>query len=348
VLENGDNAARFLGSPGWPDHYDAQWNDDAHRSLHVLLTGESCGYFGDYADAPRERLRRALTEGFSYQGEVSPYYGRTRGEPSAQLPPTAFVNFLQNHDQTGNRARGERIAQLAHARHGRRAAVALRAAYALVLLAPQPPMLFMGEEWAASAPFLFFCDLEPGLATRVRAGRVRELAHFTGQSRAELARAGMPDPAAESTFLASQLLWSELDAPQHREVFDQHRQLLAIRRREIIPRIPRIRSAVSSSAPGGAFSVRWPLAADPGPAIGASGASGAGVLTPESKLCVIANLGDAPVPWAGQAGGRVIFSTHYGGVGVAGVAGANDASSGDAVLPPWSVLWLLEDAAQGT
>ncbi|HEY6863977.1 MAG TPA: malto-oligosyltrehalose trehalohydrolase, partial [Burkholderiales bacterium] len=157
VLENDANRARYLerGPDGRPRRYTAQWNDDVHHAFHVLLTGESDGYYSDYADRPAARLGRCLTEGFAYQGEPSPFRdGEIRGEPSAHLPPTAFVSFIQNHDQVGNRALGERISRLAPE-------AALEAAMAVLLLAPSPPMLFMGDEFAAATPFLFFCDF-PG------------------------------------------------------------------------------------------------------------------------------------------------------------------------------------------
>ncbi|MGH7717073.1 MAG: malto-oligosyltrehalose trehalohydrolase, partial [Vulcanimicrobiaceae bacterium] len=156
VLENDDNDVHLLTSG-----YDAQWNDDVHHCLHVALSGESDGYYHDYVADPIGLLGRALTHGFAYQGEPSAFRdGRVRGTPSGGLPLSSFVNCLQNHDQIGNRAFGERITALAKPE-------AVRAATAVVLLAPSPPMLFMGEEWGSSSPFLFFCDFDPELATLV-------------------------------------------------------------------------------------------------------------------------------------------------------------------------------------
>src|SRR5690606_33956629 len=144
---------------------DAQWNDDEHHCLHVILTGETDGYYADYAGRPQALLARCLAEGYAYQGEVSHHEGEVpRGEPSAHLPPTAFVPFLQNHDQIGNRARGERLAHLVDNDD------ALYAVIAVLLLAPSPPLLFMGEEWAAPEPFPYFCDFGPELAQKVREG----------------------------------------------------------------------------------------------------------------------------------------------------------------------------------
>src|SRR4030095_10642143 len=176
--------------------YTAQWNDDIHHAFHVLLTGERTGYYADYADAPAAHLGRALAEGFVYQGEPSPFRGgAARGEPSGHLPPTAFVGFLQNHDQVGNRALGDRLAALVPPR-------ALRAAMAVLLLAPSPPLLFMGEEWGATTPFPFFCDLGPALVPLVREGRRREFAHDPAL-RDALDR--LPDPTAEATFATAVL-----------------------------------------------------------------------------------------------------------------------------------------------
>ncbi|KGM30195.1 malto-oligosyltrehalose trehalohydrolase, partial [Inquilinus limosus] len=172
VLENDLNEARRLaGTPGPQGRYDAQWNDDLHHAAHVVLTGEADGYYADYADIPVPRLGRALAEGFIYQGDWSEHRGAARGEPSAHLPPTAFVGFLQNHDQIGNRALGDRLAALAEP-------AALEAMTAVLLLAPQIPLLFMGEEWGSRQPFPFFCDFEGELADTVRRGRREEFAAF--------------------------------------------------------------------------------------------------------------------------------------------------------------------------
>jgi malto-oligosyltrehalose trehalohydrolase len=308
VLENGHNEARWLGAPGAPSKHDAQWNDDVHHSLHVLLTGEGGGYYEDYPQGSPAMLCRALAEGFSYQGEASRYFASSRGETSRHLPPTAFVNFLQNHDQVGNRARGERLAHLV------RSADALRAAAAIVLLAPSPPLLFMGEEWQAGSPFLYFCDLEPWLAAGVRAGRRREVARFA-RTGAEVA--AMPDPCTPAAFTTSKLDWNELTEPEHARVLDHHRRLLAIRARDIMPLIPQIESArCTGLEDGAAFAVDWTLK------------GGAGVLH------LLANLADHPAPIVGRPAGRLIFATHPN----------IRLSLGRSELSAWSVLWLLERA----
>ena len=176
--------------------YSAQWNDDGHNVLHRLLTGETEGYYEDYREQPARLLATCLGEGFVYQGQPSLHKkGKSRGEPSAHLPPTAFVLFLQNHDQVGNRALGERLVRLADAR-------ALRVAVGLQLLCPQIPLLFMGEEVGARTPFLFFTDHRDELADAVREGRRGEFAHFAAFSD-PAQRARIPDPNAASTFESS-------------------------------------------------------------------------------------------------------------------------------------------------
>jgi maltooligosyltrehalose trehalohydrolase len=169
-----------------------------------------------------------LAEGFVYQGEPSPTHaGAPRGTPSAQLPPHAFVLFLQNHDQVGNRAFGERLVALADAD-------ALRAAVVLQLLAPQIPLLFMGEEWGASSPFLYFTDFHAELAAAVREGRRNEFADsaaFSDPARREL----IPDPNAERTFLSSTPDFSEAGRGEHAEWLDFYRALLRLRREFVVP-----------------------------------------------------------------------------------------------------------------
>lgn len=199
VLENEDNRASLLSCErGHVCHFDAQWNDDVHNTLHVMLTGETDSYYSAYADAPARKLARALAEGFVYQGEASPIHdGQPRGETSGTLPPSAFVFFLQNHDQIGNRAMGERLTRIAD--HD-----ALRAAIALMLLSPQIPMLFMEEEIGSTRPFLFFTDYTGELADTVREGRRREFAKFPAFSD-PARREQIPDPNHVGTFEASSL-----------------------------------------------------------------------------------------------------------------------------------------------
>jgi maltooligosyltrehalose trehalohydrolase len=231
VLENDDNNAGLL-APGAV--YDAQWADDTHHCLHVLLTGEQGGYYEDYQDAAAQ-LARCLQSGFAYQGEPSPHRDNApRGTPSAHLPPTAFVAFLQNHDQIGNRAFGERLTTLANP-------AALRAAVLLLLLSPQIPLIFMGEEYGDTTPFLYFTDHHaPDLAEAVRKGRRQEFAKFEAFSSRE-AQQRIPDPNDAATFAASVPTFDRVDAPAAAwRAFYQ--TLLRLRHTEIVPRIPNARA----------------------------------------------------------------------------------------------------------
>ena len=247
ILENDANEARRLsGLSVRPTGYNGQWNDDLHHVLHVLATGRTSGYYADYAEQPIVRLGRALASGFVYQGEASDYRGgEKRGEPSGWLPATAFVSFLQNHDQIGNTPFGERITGHAPER-------LVHAAVAIVLLSPQIPLLFMGEEWATTKPFMFFCDFEPELAEAVRQGRRREFAGFAefgeaaGQDR-------IPDATAASSFEACRLDWAERAREPHRTWLDRYRRLLRLRQEAIVPRLAGI-------TPGGAFRQLGPAA----------------------------------------------------------------------------------------
>jgi maltooligosyltrehalose trehalohydrolase len=215
VLENDANQARFIG----PGKYTAQWNDDSHHAYHVLATGESDGYYVAYTDAPARHLARCLAEGFAYQGETSPFSKEPRGEPSAHLPPSGFVDFLQNHDQIGNRALGERIISLADERP-------LKALTAIQLLAPSPPLLFMGEEWGCRQPFLFFCDFDGELGEAVRKGRREEFSRFASF------KGTVPDPLAEGTFKQCVLDWNKREPVW----LAHYKKLLQLRARAIAPR----------------------------------------------------------------------------------------------------------------
>jgi malto-oligosyltrehalose trehalohydrolase len=293
VLENDANQARFL-SPKW---YAAQWNDDLHHCLHVAVSGEDGGYYGDYADGVG-RLGRALAEGFAYQGEASAYRdGQQRGEPSGHLSPLAFIGFLQNHDQIGNRAFGERLTALAPRE-------AVRAAAAISLLCPSPPLLFMGEEWAADQPFPFFCDFNAELSEAVRQGRRAEFAKFPAFSASETLDR-LPDPAAAETFVSARLDWSALDEEPHREWLDWYSRVLATRHREIIPRL--------AGTPGGAASFT---------VVGAKSLRVDWRLGDGSGLILWANLGEEPAEPLGTEG-KVIWR------------------EGDG---PWAVTWAIVEA----
>ncbi len=243
VVEHEGNAAHLIG----PHHgFDAQWNDDSHHILHVLLTGETDGYYVDFADEPAAKLARCLSEGFIYQGQASPFKkGEPRGEPSDDLPPSAFVAFLQNHDQIGNRAFGDRLTTIADP-------AALEAAAALLFLCPQIPLIFMGEERGAKEPFLFFTGF-PGeeLAEAVRQGRRKEFANAPGFANPK-ARDEIPDPNAVATFERSRVT-----APFEGEAFERTRRLLSLRFEHIVPRLEGARSLGAEAIGPKAVVARW-------------------------------------------------------------------------------------------
>lgn len=293
VLENERNIASLLRGP-----FDAQWNDDAHNTLHVLLTGEHEGYYRAYAKKPIEKLARVLAEGFAYQGEPSPIHdGAPRGEPSKHLPPSAFVIFLQNHDQIGNRAFGERLRTLC-------APQALLAATALVLLSPQIPLVFMEEESGSTQPFLYFTDYAGELAEAVREGRRREFAKFSAFSDPER-RARIPDPNAVQTFALSSPAHEgcgaaeparEAAVGEHNAWLHFYRSALAVRAKLIAPRIAHARAldATVLSALNGrdanALVARWQL-------------------SDGETLTIALNLTTDPLPFPKRPDGMVVFET---------------------------------------
>ncbi|MBK9169585.1 MAG: malto-oligosyltrehalose trehalohydrolase [Bryobacterales bacterium] len=195
---------------------DAQWSDDFHHALHTVLTGEETGYyadFGTFAD-----LAKAIERAFVYDGRHAPHRQRRHGRAPHGVPPDRFVVCLQNHDQVGNRARGDRTSHLV-------STARLKIGAALVLLAPNLPMLFQGEEWGASSPFQYFTDhRDPGLGEAVSEGRRREFAAFGWDPRE------VPDPQDEETFRRSKLNWEEIDRDPHRELLAWHRELIALRK----------------------------------------------------------------------------------------------------------------------
>ena len=250
VLENEHNAARLLDAASGAPYATAQWADDFHHAVHVLTTGETDGYYMDFSERPAWQLARSLAQGFAYQGEPSPLRkGAARGEPSAHLPLGAFMLFLQNHDQVGNRAMGERLTVLA-------SEPALRLAVATLLLAPEVPMLFMGEEFGARTPFLYFCDFRGDLAEAVREGRRREFAAFE-RFASEEARRDIPDPNARETFERSKLRWQDLGDAAHAEWLGFYRALLRLRRSRIVPRLTRPHRSAAFDAREDVAIVDW-------------------------------------------------------------------------------------------
>ncbi len=213
VLENERREARYVArdTAGRPKLYTAHWNDPVHHALHVAATGESSGYYASFVGDVLGALGRALT---------------------ASPAPGASVNFLQNHDQIGNRAMGDRLTALA-------APEAVEAGLAIILLSPQVPLLFMGEEWGTRRPFTFFCDFHDELADRVRDGRRAEFAAFP-EFADPAARARIPDPNAEETFRAAQLDWRELEQPACALRLAYVSELLRLRRQYVAPLAARI------------------------------------------------------------------------------------------------------------
>jgi maltooligosyltrehalose trehalohydrolase len=249
----------------------AQWNDPIHHALHVLLTGETDGYYAPFGSDPAAALGRALA--------------RSIGD---------YVGFLQNHDQIGNRALGERIVSLAPA-------AAVEAALAIVLLAPTPPLLFMGEEWGATQPFLYFCDFGPELAGKVREGRRAEFAKF------EKFAGEVPDPTAEETFLRAKLDWSDPTVAQHSERLDYVRRLLTLRRAKIVP----LRAGQGTFQPfeERGVEVCWPL-------------------SDGERLILLANLSSMWLPNIKRPAAAPLFAT------------APLSAEDDTALPPWWVGWF--------
>jgi maltooligosyltrehalose trehalohydrolase len=274
LLENDDNAARYLrrDSRGQPRWYTAQWNDDIHHAIHCLLTGESEGYYCDYADYPAVHLGRCLAEGFAYQGEPSRYRnGAGRGE----------------------------------------------AALSVLLLAPSPPLLFMGEEFGCRRPFPFFCDFGAELAASVSQGRRREFAKFT-VFREPAAREYIPDPNGLETFKSAILDWDCLEQPVHREWLCFYKRLLALRRQKIVPllRGKGIQGSRSRLLGPRTVAAEWSLDAG-------------------ATLILLANLGYEKAVCPEGPEGALLFQT-----------GTVPKKLAQGFLPPWYVGWFLKGEAR--
>jgi maltooligosyltrehalose trehalohydrolase len=224
IAEDERNDARIIRSArrgGWG--LDALWADDLHHHLRSRLAGDKDGYYADYSGTAQD-IAATLNRGWFYSGQRSRIFGQARGSDPGGLPKNRFVVCLQNHDQIGYRAFGERIhLQIEPAAH--------RAAAALLLGAPETPLLFMGQEWAASTPFLYFTDHSPALGRLITLGRREEFkrfAHFSSPA----VRRRIPDPQSPATFSSSRLLWSERTKPGHRQTWRWYRSLLRLRRSE--------------------------------------------------------------------------------------------------------------------
>jgi maltooligosyltrehalose trehalohydrolase len=247
VAENEPQHSEYL-APAEDGGYglDAMWNDDFHHSARVALTGRHEGYYHDYCGRAQEFVS-AVKRGFLYQGQYYHWQKKPRGTPIKDAPAWALIAYIQNHDQVGNTLYGERLHELTSP--GR-----LRAMTALLLLGPHTPMLFMGQEFAASQPFAFFADHKPELAQQVHAGRREFLQQFTTYATPS-AQERVPDPADESTFLASKIDLSECD--EHGSVYALHADLLRIRREDAVLAM-QLRTHIDGAVLGEhAFVLRW-------------------------------------------------------------------------------------------
>jgi maltooligosyltrehalose trehalohydrolase len=277
VLENEHNDADRL----LPGQYDAQWNDDFHNVMHVLLTGETEAYYAAFAADPTVMLARCLEQGFIYQGEDAG--NGPRGKPSAHLEATSFVSFLQNHDQIGNRAMGERLLHLTDPAR-------LRASVALLLLCPQIPMLFMGDETGSHSPFLFFTDFDHELADAVRNGRRQEFSRFAAFSDPET-RERIPDPNDYATFQAS----APQPGPEAAQWLSFYGDLIALRHSHIVPRLKGARGIGASVLGDKAVAASWRMS-DGATLTIALNLGEAAVAFPSSDGVTIFSLGEAGAP----------------------------------------------------
>ena len=294
ILGHDHRAARFVH---WHDHsnprqYEAVWNDAAQRAMQEVLTGETAGISG--SERPLDQLGATLSRGFATGGSDS-------------LLPTAFVNFLQDHARIGSRALGERLHHLVPPR-------ALGAMVATTLLAPMPPALFMGEEFAAAQPFLYFCDFNPDLVKDIALNRRNSFAQLK-KFRTSKARALIPDPTDPDTYHRCKLDWNCVNQSPHADWLAFYRRLLAVRHREIHPRLAGMHEeAVRYSLPGEqGLSIRWTLG-------------------DQSVLTLLANYSKLPLEGLLRPEGAVIWAE----------PSEADHALNHGKLPPWSVVWLLQ------
>ena len=256
--EHDPKAVAARAANGWG--LDAHWNDDFHHAVHALLTGETGGYYQDFAG--QGALAKILTEGYALDGCHSPFRGKPHGRPYGDLPRDRLVGYVQSHDQIGNRAAGERLSHLAGVPRAKIAA-------ALLMTSPFVPMLFQGEEWAASTPFCYFTDLgSDELRNAVREGRKKEHGFAAYSDR-------IPDPTDPATRDASVLRWSERESGEHAEMLAWYRALIALRRDNAALRDPSPGS-IEVQSRNGVIEVR------------------------RGPFRLLINLGDAPVQLAGN------------------------------------------------
>jgi malto-oligosyltrehalose trehalohydrolase len=268
--------------------YTGEWNDDFHHTAHVMATGERDGYYLDYGTDVRD-MARCLAEGYAYQGQVSPSKNEPRGVNCASMPPSGFIDFLQNHDQIGNRAFGERLTTLSDA-----GTVDLLTA--ILLLSPHTPLMFMGEEWAERRPFLFFTDFNGELAAAVRDGRRAEFKKWP-QFADPGNRLKIPDPNAVQTADASRIDWAYQESPSGASRLALVRKLLDIRHRELVPRFAGMRGGQSSytTLSSTAFAVAWQLPHG-------------------DSLRMLSNFGERPLGYAARADFRLVYASDEAGI----------------------------------
>ena len=224
VNENEPQQTRLVRPPEKGGYgMDALWNDDFHHSAMVVLAGRNEAYYTDHQGRPQEFVSSAKF-GYLFQGQYYTWQKQRRGTPAFDLPPTAFINFIENHDQVANFALGLRSHQMTSPGQ-------YRAMVALLLLLPQTPMLFQGQEFAASSPFQYFVDHNPELAKLVSAGRAEFMSQFPSVGTSEM-RARLPDPADPATFARCKLDLSERQKPGHAEVYQLYKDLLRLRRED--------------------------------------------------------------------------------------------------------------------
>lgn len=301
ILESDDKMWHLLtrDQAARPVSCTAQWNHDVQQ-LAALA------FVRDASDAEStvltERLGRALVEGFTTTLAENASF--RPAQPPRQIPPGGFIAFLQSHDVVGNRIRGERIAQLLPPD-------VVRSLASIYILLPQIPMLFMGEEWAASSPFPFFCDFQGNLGTAVRTGR---LAQFGDQAQLDNPEylATVPDPLADSTFQNAKLRWEELTLPEHHEWLEWYRTIFSVRHRRIVPLLPAMSHHQGNYTLLGPRTLRvsW--------------------ITQGGFLVIEANLADSPSPFIPLSNGEEIW---------------RQGSLSDSRLGPWSVRWSVATSA---
>jgi len=296
TAESDLNDARLVRPPAMGGYgLDAMWSDDVHHALHAVLTGERTGYYEDFGTIAA--LEKALTRGLVYDGVYSPHRKRRHGRLAPDLRGSQLIAFLQNHDQVGNRARGERIGHLVSLDR-------VRVGAALLFTAPFVPLIFQGEEWAASAPFPYFTDHEdPELGRAVSEGRRREFGAFGWRPE------DVPDPQAPETFTRAKLDFQEIERAPHAETFEWYRRLARLRRE------------------------RPELTDDRLERVHARSDEGARTLVLERGRVVVAcNLGDEPavVPASAVEGRTLLLASK----------GPPRSSGNGALLEPWSVSIL--------